>query len=112
MVVGHGLVNILGLIGVVASVDYALAVFTSFFLDYYIDSIFGYSLAEAEALYIIFAVILVLHGLLNTFGVRLLKWLGDISVWWHVIGAALIVIAMLVIPSNTEGFGSCSTART
>ena len=101
-----GWVNIIGLIGVVASVDYALAVFTSFFLDYYIDSIFGYSLADASALYIIFAVILVLHGLLNTFGVRLLKWLGDISVWWHVIGAALIVIAMLVIPSNTEGFGS------
>ena len=101
-----GWVNIIGLIGVVASVDYALAVFTSFFLDYYIDSIFGYSLADASALYIIFAVILVLHGLLNTFGVRLLKWLGDISVWWHVFGAALIVIAMLVIPSNTEGFGS------
>jgi amino acid transporter len=101
-----GWVNIIGLIGVVASVDYALAVFSSFFLDYYIDSIFGYSLADASALYIIFAVILVLHGLLNTFGVSLLKWLGDISVWWHVIGAALIVIAMLVIPSNTEGFGS------
>jgi amino acid transporter len=42
-----GWVNIIGLIGVVASVDYALAVFSSFFLDYYIDSIFSYSLAEA-----------------------------------------------------------------
>ena len=34
------------------------------------------------------ASILLLHGLLNTFGVRLVALLNDIWVWWHIIGVA------------------------
>ena len=102
-----GWMNLAGLVGVVASVDYALATFTGFFISFYDTSWLWFrDTLDTRSIMFIFFVILVIHGLLNTFGVRLVKLLSDISVWWHVIGAAIIVIALLVIPSNTEGFGS------
>src|SRR5262245_11812093 len=102
-----GWMNLIGLVGVVASVDYALATFTGFFISLYDQSWLWFSdTLDARSIMFIFFMILVIHGLLNTFGVQLVRILSDISVWWHVIGAAIIVIALLVIPSNVEGFGS------
>lgn len=107
-----GWINLIGLIGVVASVDYALATFTGFFISFYDKSWLGFeSTLQAESIFLIFAVILILHGLLNTFGVKLVKILSDISVWWHVVGASIIVFALLFIPSDTEGFGSILNDR-
>jgi amino acid transporter len=37
--------------------------------------------------------------------VTLVKLLGDISVWWHVGGVAVIFALLLVAPDNREGFG-------
>jgi amino acid transporter len=34
-------------------------------------------------------------GLINTFGVHLLKYLNNISVWWHAAGTTSLVIAIL-----------------
>ena len=34
-------------------------------------------------------------GLINTFGVHLLKYLNNISVWWHAVGTTSLVIAIL-----------------
>jgi amino acid transporter len=102
-----GWMNLIGLVGVVASVDYALATFTGFFISFYDTSWLWFrDTLDARSIMFIFFVILVIHGLLNTFGVQLVRLLSDISVWWHVIGATIIVIALLVIPSNVEGFGS------
>ena len=48
------------------------------------------------------ALILLLHGLLNTFGVRLVALLNDISVWWHVVGVAVIVGALAIVPDQHQ----------
>jgi amino acid transporter len=107
-----GWVNLIGLVGVVASVDYALATFTGYFISFYDTSWLWFrDTLDARSIMFIYFFMLVAHGLLNTFGVRLVKLLSDISVWWHVLGASLIVIALLVIPSNTEGFGSLMDDR-
>ena len=60
------------------------------------------------SVFIIYTLVLISHGLLNTFGVGLVKRLMDISVWWHVFGVLVIVIALIVIPDrgNTIGFGA------
>ena len=34
-------------------------------------------------------------GLINTFGVHLLRYLNNISVWWHAVGTTALVIAIL-----------------
>ena len=38
----------------------------------------------------IFLCVLVVHGLLNTFSINLVKMMGNISVWWHVVGVVII----------------------
>ncbi|GAB3902958.1 hypothetical protein GCM10029964_094200 [Kibdelosporangium lantanae] len=46
-----------------------------------------------------------MHGLLNTFGVRLVALLNDISVWWHIIGVVVIVGALAIVPSHHQSVG-------
>jgi len=43
----------------------------------------------------IYAAILVAQGLINTFGVHLLKYIANVSVAWHILGTLSIVIATL-----------------
>ncbi len=86
-----GWFNLLGQIGVIASVDYALAIFIGYFIRMF-DADFQLT---AWTIYIIFLAVLIAHGVLNTFGVKLVRILGDISVWWHVVGVIVIFIAFM-----------------
>jgi amino acid transporter len=88
-----GWFNLVGQIGVIASVDFALA---NYFL--YSLKILGWDSLDTGNKWPVFGTylaMLVVHGLLNTFGVHLIKMLGDVSVWWHVFGVAIIVVALL-----------------
>ncbi|WP_030800458.1 amino acid permease, partial [Streptomyces sp. NRRL F-3273] len=51
---------------------------------------------------VIFLCILLLHAVLNLFGVRLVSVLNSISVWWHLAGVAVIVTVLAVVPSNHQ----------
>jgi amino acid transporter len=43
-------------------------------------------------------------GTINTFGVRILKYLNNVSVWWHALGTISIVIAVLAgAPKHQSG---------
>lgn len=43
-------------------------------------------------------------GLINTFGVHLLKYLNNFSVWWHAVGTTSLVIAILAkAPTHQSG---------
>lgn len=95
-----GWFNLIGGIGVIASVDFALATMLTFFLNTFTDSI---DPTKPWTVFGIYLGILVIHGLLNTFGVTVIKLLGDISVWWHVIGVAVIFGILFLAPDNTEG---------
>ena len=86
-----GWFNLIGQIGVIASVDYALAIFTGYFIRMF-DSDFKLTV---WTIYVIFLCMLVAHGLLNTFGVKLVRIMGDISVWWHVAGVAIIFVVLM-----------------
>ena len=97
-----GWFNLLGQIGVIASVDYALAVFIAYFIRMFDDC---YKLTT-YGVYLIFVLVLLAHGLLNTFSINLVKILGDISVWWHVAGVAVIAGVLFIAPSNKRGIGA------
>jgi amino acid transporter len=109
-----GWFNLLGQVAVTAGIDFGAAFFTSALLA----QLFNYTL-DPPHIIAVYAVILFLHGLLNTFGVRLVAILNDISVWWHLAGVLIIVGALFFIPShhqsatfiftsfvNNTGFGS------
>ena len=38
---------------------------------------------------------LLLHGMMNQFGIRLVALLNNVSVWWHIVGVLIIVGAMI-----------------
>ncbi len=92
-----GWLNLLGLIGGIAGIDYGAASFVGAFLNLQ----FGYSPAPGS-LFVIFAVILLLHAVLNLRGVHVVSALNSISVWWHLGGVALIVGALAVVPSHHQ----------
>ncbi|MFE9423934.1 amino acid permease [Kitasatospora sp. NPDC006697] len=95
-----GWCNFMGQIAVTASVDYGAATFTNALLDLR----FGFA-ATAPHTVLIFAVILLLHGLLNCFGVRLIALFNTVSVWWHLIGVVLIVGALALLPHRHASAG-------
>ncbi|HAN36457.1 MAG TPA: amino acid permease, partial [Acidimicrobiaceae bacterium] len=96
-----GYFNLIGQIGVIASVDYALSIFIGYFIRMFDDS---FELTTWK-IFGIYLAVLVVHGLLNTFRVELVKILGDISVWWHVVGVVIIAGVLFIAPSNKRGIG-------
>src|ERR1019366_1171814 len=51
-------------------------------------------------LLIMYGVILGVHGILNTFGVRIVAFLSDVSAWWHVLGVLTIAAVLFFVPSH------------
>ncbi|MEV0537768.1 amino acid permease [Kitasatospora sp. NPDC050463] len=90
-----GWFNFMGQVAVTAGVDYGAAFFTNAFLDLQ----FGFAATTGHTVEI-FAVILLLHGLLNTRGVKLVALFNTVSVWWHLVGVAVIVGALALLPSH------------
>ena len=90
-----GWFNLLGQIGVIASVDYALSIFIGYFVRMFDDTF----QLTSWTIFFIYLGVLAAHGLLNTFGVQLVRILGDVSVWWHVVGVG-IIFAILMFSSK------------
>ena len=53
-----------------------------------------------------YACILGLHALMNIFSVRLVAFLNDVSVWWHVLGVLIIVGFLIFKPDHHQSFGT------
>ncbi len=93
-----GWFNLVGQVAVTASIDYGMAVYVGFILSLY-DSGFH---STVRWVLVIYAIILALHGLLNSFRVKLVGFLADVSVWWHILGTLIIVVALFAIPSHHQ----------
>jgi amino acid permease (GABA permease) len=92
-----GWFNVLGQVAVTAGIDFGAASF----LNAYLALQFGFEATPSHTM-MLFAGILVLHGLINTFGVRLVAFLNSFSVWWHMAGVAIIVTALAVLPDRHQ----------
>src|SRR3954452_3645811 len=92
-----GWFNLLGQVAVTAGIDFGAA----FFLNAFLDLQFGFDARPWHTI-LLFALILLLHGALNQFGVRVVALLNDVSVWWHVIGVAVIVGVLAFVPDNHQ----------
>jgi amino acid transporter len=100
-----GWFNLIGLIACVASVDYAAAVFFHYLLSLYnVNFIFNFGSANAtysdHVIFAVFMCFLIIHGLINVFSSHLVSLFNGISVWWHVIGVAVIVAVLIFVPSH------------
>jgi amino acid permease (GABA permease) len=99
-----GWFNFLGQVAVTAGIDFGAA----FFLTAFLELQWGYTATPGHTI-LVYAGILLLHGILNQFGVRLVALLNDISVWWHLVGVLVIVGVLTFVPAHHQ---SASTVFT
>jgi amino acid transporter len=104
-----GWFNLIGLVAVVASVDFAAANFLQALLSMLGVGFIEHSGAtaihyNAHWVFALFLIILIAHGLINVFSSHLVSLFNGISVWWHVVGVAAIVVILIVGPSHHASF--------
>jgi amino acid transporter len=104
-----GWFNLVGLIAVVASVDYAAATFIQALLALYeVNFIFNFTSTNlhynAHVIFALMVAIMVVGGLINVFSSQVLSLFNRISVWWHVLGVAVIVVLLIAVPSHHQSF--------
>jgi amino acid transporter len=101
-----GWFNIVGLIGIVASVGYGAAGFLYALLGLYGLDVLGINFGDdAHVLsetFLLFVLILILYSLLNIFSSPLVALFNQISVGWHVLGVAVIIAVLIFVPDHHQ----------
>ncbi len=92
-----GWFNLLGQVAVTAGISFGCAFSVSAFLSFYTGDAYW---LEPKYTIGILAVILFTQGLLNTFSIRLVALLNDVSVWWHVVGVLVILVLLIWAPES------------
>ncbi len=97
-----GWLNLIGLIAILASVSYGCATFLDLTLGTFSETwLAGYSLTRTFGL---FVVILVISAVINIFSSHLLAVINNVSVWWHVAGAAAVILILIFVPEQHASF--------
>ena len=109
-----GWFNIVGLLGIVASVAYGAAIFLNALLGLYGVDIFGINFADTQHIlgetWFLFFLILVLYTLVNIFADRFLALLNNISVGWHLLGVAVVIGLLIFVPDDHQDLASSSAS--
>ncbi len=101
-----GWFNLIGQIAITAGIAYGAAITLDTLLHAWFPSIpanvFYISSSGVfldpptqQVTLLLYAIILAVVAMLNIFGVRLVAFLNDVSVWWHIVGVILIVVGVL-----------------
>ncbi len=103
-----GWLNLIGLLAITASVAYGCATFLDLTLGFFSTSWHSGSL---NTIFLFFIGILVIAAIVNIFSSHLLAMVNNISVWWHVFGAAAIVLVLVFVPSHHASLSFVFTDR-
>ena len=96
-----GWFNLLGQLGITAGIDFGFAAFFCAFLH------IAFSVEVTRLILVgAYTGVLAVHGLMNTFGIKLVARLNDISVWWHVAGVLIIFVVLFVKPDQHTSFAT------
>ena len=97
-----GWLNLIGLIAILASVAYGAATFLDLTLGTFSETwLANYSLTRT---FFLFLAILALSAIINIFSSHLLAVINNISVWWHVAGAAAVILILFLVPQHHASF--------
>jgi amino acid transporter len=97
-----GWFNLIGQVAITAGIAYGCAITLDVLLHAWIPSIpatpgnvVSVDPATQWTTLLFYAIILAVVATLNIFGVRIVAFLNDISVWWHIVGVLLIVLGVV-----------------
>src|SRR4029077_11258635 len=96
-----GWLNLIGLLAIVASVAYGCATFLDLTLGTF-D--FGWTSGDLDTIFLFFLAILIIAAVINIFSSHLLAVINNISVWWHVFGAAAVILILCLVPAHHASF--------
>jgi amino acid transporter len=101
-----GWLNLIGLLAITASVVYGAATFLNITLGACSNNYALHFLQGDDILrqFFWFAVIMVLITIFNVFSSSIQAVMNNISVWWHVFGAALIIAILIFTPTEHQSF--------
>ncbi|MCD6015223.1 MAG: amino acid permease [Solirubrobacterales bacterium] len=101
-----GWFNIVGLVGIVASVGYGCAFFLFNLLQLYELDIFGVNFGDSAHIlsetWLLFFIVLFLYTLVNIFADRILALMNNISVGWHLLGVAVVIALLIFVPDDHQ----------
>lgn len=80
--------NFIGQIAILAGIDYGIALFAV--------PLLGWQPTQTHYL-TVYAIVLVSHGIFNHFGIRIVAWLNDFSVFYQIAGTAVLIGALLCL---------------
>ena len=104
-----GWFNIVGLLGIVASVAYGAAFFLYTLLGLYTVDVLGVNFGDSAHVlsetFLLFLIILAFVTVLNIFGDQVLALLNNISVGWHVLGVAVVIGLLIFVPDSHQDAG-------
>ena len=108
-----GWLNLLGLIAIVATVDWFCAQFFTFVFNLWgLDFILNFADAVSlEEIFIVFVVILILHAMINIFSSHLVALFNNISVFWHCVGVLVIIGILIIVPDHHQSADFVFTER-
>jgi amino acid transporter len=96
-----GWFNLLGQVAVTAGIDFGFAAFFCAFLH------IAFSIEITKLILIgAYTGVLAVHGIMNTFGIKLVALLNDVSVWWHVTGVLVIFALLFFVPDHHTRWGT------
>jgi amino acid transporter len=101
-----GWFNIVGLVGIVASVGYGAAFFLYNTLALYGVNVLGINFGDdvhiLSETWLLFFLILAVVTALNVFADRVLALLNNVSVGWHVLGVAVVIALLVFVPDDHQ----------
>jgi amino acid transporter len=102
-----GWFNLLGLVAIIAGVDYGAAAFLNAVLALYgLHFILNFTTTNLSTslhnTFILFALILAAHSLINIFSSNIVALLNRISAWWMLGGVVVIVAVLIFGPSSHQ----------
>ncbi len=101
-----GWFNIVGLVGIVASVAYGCAFFLFNTLQLYGLNVVGIDFGDTKHIlgetWLLFAIILGLYTVVNIFADRILALMNNISVGWHLVGVAIVIGLLVFVPDDHQ----------
>lgn len=88
--------NLIGQFTITAGIDWSVALFLAPLLGME-ENVTNFT--------ILYGIILLMHGILNHVGIRVVAWLNNVSAWWHMGGVLVLVGALLLFgPKNDVSF--------
>ena len=110
-----GWFNWIGLVGVIASVQYACATFMNATLGLYGLDLGFMNFGDSEHIlgetFALFALILLVTTIINIFQTHLLAVINNVSVWWHVLGVAVIIVILVLVPDDHQSLSFVFSER-